>query len=139
VAGDALLVGADLQKPEQDLLLAYDDPLGVTAAFNRNLLIRINRELGADFDVSAFKHRALWNPEASRVEMHLVAASRQRVRIPAASLDVTFEADETIWTESSYKYRPPDVVEMLERGGFRRVKQWIDAPDGFALTLVTAI
>ncbi len=102
---DVLLIGADLVKPERDLLLAYDDPLGVTAAFNRNLLVRINRDLGADFDVAAFGHRALWNAAESRVEMHLVATSRQQVRIPGASLDVTFEAGETIWTESSYKYR----------------------------------
>ena len=136
--GDALLIGADLLKPEEDLLLAYDDPLGVTSAFNRNLLIRINRELGADFDVDAFRHRALWNDAESRVEMHLAATRRQRVRIPAASLDVTFEEGETIWTESSYKYRRDDVVRMLERAGFGRVDQWIDEADGFALTLVEA-
>ena len=136
--GDSLLVGTDLVKPERDLLLAYDDPLGVTAAFNRNLLVRINRELGADFDVSAFRHRALWNAAESRVEMHLVASRAQQVRIPGASLEVTFEEGETIWTESSYKYRPDDVVRMLERAGFRRVEQWIDEADGFALTLVEA-
>jgi len=137
--GDALLVGTDLVKPEAELLLAYDDPLGVTAAFNRNLLVRINRDLGADFDVNAFRHLAAWNEAESRVEMHLVALSRQRVRIPAASLDVTFEEGETIWTESSYKYQPPQVVEMLERAGFRRVEQWVDGVNGFALTLVTAV
>jgi len=136
--GDALLLGADLVKPERDLLLAYDDPLGVTAAFNRNLLVRINRELGADFDVSAFRHHALWNAAESRVEMHLVASRAQRVRIPGASLDVTFDEGETIWTESSYKYRPDDVVRILEWAGFRRVEQWIDEAAGFALTLVEA-
>jgi dimethylhistidine N-methyltransferase len=135
---DTLLIGTDLVKPEADLLLAYDDPLGVTAAFNRNLLVRINRELGADFDVSAFGHRALWNAAQSRVEMHLVAARAQRVRIPRASLEVAFETGETIWTESSYKYRPEQVEEMLERAGFRRVAQWTDESDGFALTLVEA-
>jgi dimethylhistidine N-methyltransferase len=138
-SGDALLVGTDLVKPEADLLLAYDDPLGVTAAFNRNLLVRINRDLGADFDINRFRHHAVWSAAESRVEMHLVAASRQRVRIPAASLDVTFEEGETIWTESSYKYRPEQVVQMLERAGFRRVEQWVDAVSGFALTLVTAV
>jgi L-histidine N-alpha-methyltransferase len=137
-AGDALLIGTDLVKPEADLLRAYDDPLGVTAAFNRNLLVRINRELGADFDVSAFQHRALWNAAASRVEMHLVAAHRQLVRISGASLEVTFEEGETIWTESSYKYQPDAVVQMLERAGFQCVEQWVDAADGFALTLVSA-
>ena len=138
VNDDALLIGTDLVKPEAALLLAYDDPLGVTAAFNRNLLVRINRELGADFDVSRFTHRALWNAAESRVEMHLVAASRQHVRIPGASLEVTFAEGETIWTESSYKYRPDTVVQMLDRAGFRRVAQWIDEADGFALTLVSA-
>ena len=137
--GDALLIGTDLVKPEHDLQLAYDDPLGVTAAFNRNLLVRINRELGADFDVSAFQHRALWNAAASRVEMHLVAASAQHVRIPGASLEVDFAAGETIWTESSYKYRPEAVVLMLERAGFRQLEQWTDSVDGFALTLVEAV
>jgi dimethylhistidine N-methyltransferase len=137
--GDALLVGTDLVKPERDLLLAYDDPLQVTAAFNRNLLVRINRELGADFDVGAFRHRAIWNGAASRVEMHLVALTRQQVRIPAASLVVTFEPGETIWTESSYKYRPEDVVGMLERAGFRRVEQWVHEQERFALTLVVAV
>ena len=137
-SGDSLLAGTDLVKPERDLLLAYDDPLGVTAAFNRNLLVRVNRELGADFDVSAFRHRALWNAAESRVEMHLVAERAQRVRIPGASLEVAFEAGETIWTESSYKYRADDVVRMLELAGFRAVDQWVNDADGFALTLVEA-
>jgi L-histidine N-alpha-methyltransferase len=136
--GDALLIGTDLVKPTNQLRLAYDDPLGVTAAFNRNLLVRINRELGADFEVEAFRHCALWNSAESRVEMHLVATSRQHVRVAAASLELTFEAGETIWTESSYKYRPADVVDMLERCGFRHVAQWVDEVDGFALTLVDA-
>ena len=138
-SGDSLLLGTDLVKPERELLLAYDDPLGVTAAFNRNLLVRINRELGADFDVDAFRHRALWNAAESRVEMHLVAESAQQVHIPGASLDVAFEAGETIWTESSYKYRPDDVQRMLERAGFSHVAQWIDEDAAFALTLVTAL
>jgi L-histidine N-alpha-methyltransferase len=138
-AGDALLVGTDLVKPESELLLAYDDPLGVTAAFNRNLLVRINRELGADFDIDEFHHCAVWNAAESRVEMHLRAGSRQRVRIPASSLDLMFEAGGTIWTESSYKYRPGDVVRMLEQAGFRWLERWIDDIDGFALTLVEAV
>ena len=100
-SGDGLLLGADLVKPERTLQLAYDDPLGVTAAFNRNLLVRINRELGGDFDLEAFDHAAVWNADASRVEMHLVARRPQRVRIPAADLDVHFDAGERIWTESS--------------------------------------
>src|SRR5207237_9997844 len=82
--GDWLLLGADLLKPERELLLAYDDPLGVTAAFNRNLLVRANRELAADFDVDGFAHRAVWRADLSRVEMHLVSDKSQRVRVPAA-------------------------------------------------------
>jgi L-histidine N-alpha-methyltransferase len=137
--GDMLLLGVDMVKDISTLVAAYDDARGVTAAFNRNVLTRINRELGADFDVNAFRHRALWNAAESRVEMHLVAESAQHVRIPGASLDVAFEAGETIWTESSYKYRPEDVQRMLERTGFSRVAQWIDEAHGFALTLVTAL
>ena len=91
-SGDALLIGTDLVKPEPELLLAYDDPLGVTAAFNRNLLVRVNRELGGDFDVSRFGHRAIWNAAESRVELHLVSLDRQRVRVTASEIDVTFEA-----------------------------------------------
>jgi L-histidine Nalpha-methyltransferase len=135
---DALLIGADLVKPSRDLLLAYDDPLGVTAAFNRNLLVRINRELGGNFDVDAFAHRATWNARESRVEMHLVARSAQQVHIDAAQLDFRMKRGERIWTESSYKYRPEDVVTLLERAGFRLLSQWVDEADGFALTLVSA-
>ena len=134
--GDALLLGADLVKPERDLLLAYDDPLGVTAAFNRNLLVRANRELGADFALDRFAHRAIWNADASRIEMHLVSARRQRVRVPAARLDLTFRAGETIWTESSYKYRQEEILTILDRAGFGAVGQWVE--DGFALTRAEA-
>jgi dimethylhistidine N-methyltransferase len=141
--GDALLLGADLVKSERELQLAYDDPLGVTAAFNRNLLVRINRELGANFDVEQFSHRAIWDPAASRVEMHLVSRRAQRVRIAAADAatgdqDIVFGEGESIWTESSYKYRPGDIVLNLERAGFRLLQQWIDGQDGFALTLAEA-
>lgn len=136
---DALLVGADLVKPERELLAAYDDPLGVTAAFNRNLLVRINRELGGDFDVEAFGHRAIWNAAESRVEMHLVSNRLQRIRVPASGLELALDEGETIWTESSYKYQPAGVVTMLERAGFRFIDQWIDGEAGFALTLVRAV
>jgi len=132
-SGDALLIGTDLVKPETEVLLAYDDPLGVTAAFNRNLLVRVNRELGGDFDVSRFGHRAVWNAGESRVEMHLVSLTRQRVRVERAQVDVTFEANEAIWTESSYKYRLEDVAAMLERSGFRSIARWVE--NTFALTL----
>ena len=132
----ALLLGTDLVKPERELLLAYDDPLGVTAAFNRNLLVRVNRELSGDFDVSQFGHRAVWNAAASRVEMHLVSRTRQRVRVPAAHIDITFEPGEPIWTESSYKFRSEDLAPMLGQAGFRVIGQWEE--DGFALTLAEA-
>ena len=135
-AGDSLLLGADLVKPEAELLLAYDDPLGVTAAFNMNLLVRANRELDADFDLGGFAHRAIWNADASRIEMHLVSARPQRVRVPAADLDITFEAGETIWTESSYKYSADHIAAMVERAGFLTTNQWSE--DGFALTLAEA-
>jgi L-histidine Nalpha-methyltransferase len=137
--GDLLLLGADLVKPERDLLLAYDDPLGVTAAFDKNLLVRINRELGGTFDLEAFRHRAVWNSAESRVEMHLVSTREQRVRIAAAGIDVRFAAGEPIWTESSYKYEPDGIVEMGTDTGFAPRDQWIDGEAGFALTLLTAM
>jgi len=134
--GDGLLLGTDLVKPEADLLLAYDDPLGVTAAFNRNLLVRVNRELGGDFDIHRFGHRAIWNAAESRVEMHLISLQRQRVRVQASEIDITFNRDEPIWTESSYKYRIADVSSMLDRAGFSVIGQWVE--NGFALTLAEA-
>jgi len=136
--GDALLLGADLVKPEPTLRLAYDDPLGVTAAFNKNLLVRINRELGADFDLDAFDHAVAWNAEASRIEMHLVSRARQRVRIPLAATVVLFEEGETIWTESSYKYQPEQIVELGDEAGFDTEDQWIEPEARFSLTLFRA-
>jgi dimethylhistidine N-methyltransferase len=135
--GDALLVGADLVKPQRDLLLAYDDPLGVTAAFNRNLLQRINDELGGTFDLDGFAHRALWNAGAGRMEMHLVSRRRQRVRIAAADLEVLFEPDDWIWTESSHKYEPEQILREGLAAGFARGEQWIDDDARFALTRFT--
>jgi dimethylhistidine N-methyltransferase len=137
-AGDWLLLGADLVKPERELLLAYDDPLGVTAAFNRNLLVRINRELGGNFDLDQFVHCIEWNATESRIEMHLVARSTQQVRVAKADTAFTLHAGDRIWTESSYKYRPEQIMVLLEAAGFRRVNQWLDTSDGFALTLVEA-
>ena len=135
--GDALLLGTDLVKPERELLLAYDDPLQVTAAFNRNLLQRINTELGGTFDLDAWAHEAVWNAEHSRVEMHLVSRNRQTVRVAAADLDIRFEAGERIWTESSYKYRPEQVLHMGRAAGFREAEQWVDEVAHFALTRFT--
>jgi dimethylhistidine N-methyltransferase len=135
---DALLIGADLVKPEHDLLLAYDDPLGVTAAFNRNLLVRANRELDADFDIEAFEHRAKWNAAESRIEMHLVSTRSQRVRIEASRLDLTLEDGETIWTESSYKYTPESIAALGREAGLRREAQWLDREAHFSTTLFLA-
>jgi dimethylhistidine N-methyltransferase len=137
--GDFFLLGADLVKPKPALELAYDDPLGVTAAFNRNILVRINRELGGDFDLTSFAHRACWNEEASRIEMHLVARERQTVHVEAASLDLTIEAGESIWTESSYKYEPDALISLARGAAFTRAAQWVDGEDRFALTLFEAL
>jgi L-histidine Nalpha-methyltransferase len=134
--GDALLLGTDLEKSAAVQILAYDDPAGVTAAFNKNLLARINRELGANFDLSHFKHEARWNSEERRIEMHLKSMREQRVTIPAARLELEFNEGETIWTESSHKYRPAEVVNMAERTGFRCVEQWIDEEWPFAQNLL---
>ena len=137
--GDVLLLGADLVKPERELVAAYDDPLGVTAAFNKNLLVRVNEELGGNFDLDAFAHRAIWNAEEGRVEMHLVSTKTQRVTIEAGGLTVHFAAGEHIWTESSYKFQPEQIRRMGTSAGFDTVRQWIDAEARFALTLLTAI
>ena len=134
--GDALLLGADLVKPEPDLLLAYDDPLGVTAAFNRNLLVRINRELGGTFDLDAFAHVAVWNAAERRIEMHL--ESRRAQTVGVAGVSIAFAEGERIWTESSYKYEPQQISAMAGRAGFATAEQWIDARARFALTLLTA-
>ncbi len=138
VPGDALLLGSDLVKPERDLLLAYDDPLHVTAAFNRNLLRRINDELGGTFVLECFGHRACWNARDQRVEMHLVSRRPQVVRIAASGLTIAFEPDEWIWTESSYKYEPEAVRAAGLAAGFREARQWIDPDAGFAVTRFTA-
>ena len=135
--GDACLLGADLVKPEADLIDAYDDPLGVTAAFNLNLLARINRELGARFDLRTFRHEARWNPGASRVEMHLVSQRAQHVSIPGAAVDVRFAARESIWTESSHKYDAAALDAIGARAGLATAARWIDDDAGFALTLFT--
>ena len=137
--GDALLLGADLVKPVRELKLAYDDPLGVTAAFNRNLLVRINRELGGTFAIERFRHRAVWNRIASRVEMHLVADSPQHVRIAGAGVDFEMSAGEPIWTESSYKYETGQVEQMLNAAAFRPNAHWTDESARFALFLVDAV
>ncbi|HEX8815622.1 MAG TPA: L-histidine N(alpha)-methyltransferase [Terriglobales bacterium] len=136
--GDALLLGTDLEKASSQLLAAYDDELGVTAAFNLNLLVRINRELGADFDLSQFSHEAKINSYARSVEMHLRSERKQVVTIPAAGISVEFQEGETIWTESSHKYKVEEVVEMARNSGFRCDAQWIDQQWPFAENLLIA-
>ena len=136
--GDALLLGTDLEKPLPQLLAAYDDPLGVTAAFNLNLLARINRDLGADFDLTAFKHEARYDTKEQRVEMHLRSLRNQMVRIPGAGVNVSFSKDETIWTESSHKYSAEDIAALARCNGFRCDSQWIDAEWPFAENLLIA-
>jgi len=136
--GDSLLLGTDLEKSSAQLLAAYDDELGVTAAFNLNLLARINRELDADFDLATFEHVARINPESRSVEMHLRSMRRQTVRIPAADLAVEFHEGETIWTESSHKYSPEEVCQMARTTGFRCDVQWIDDQWPFAENLLIA-
>lgn len=134
--GDRFLLGTDLVKPECDLLMAYDDPLGVTAAFNKNLLARLNRELDADFDLSQFNHRVVWNAAASRVESYLESQIDQVVCLTGADCCVSLSAGERIWTESSYKYEPETVIAMCEGVGFTQQAQWIDSDSQFALTLL---
>jgi L-histidine Nalpha-methyltransferase len=133
--GDSLLLATDLEKPVPQLLLAYDDPLGVTAAFNLNLLARLNRELGADFRLNQFRHVARYNHEERRIEMHLLSISEQTVMIPGANLTVTLQQGETIWTESSHKYNLPEVIQMAQRSGFRCDAQWVDDEWPFAQSL----
>ena len=136
--GDSLLLATDLEKPVRQLLLAYDDPLGVTAAFNLNLLARLNRELEADFRLDLFRHVARYNREERRVEMHLQSISEQTVTIPGACFAVTLKRGETIWTESSHKYNLPEILEMARQSGFRCDAQWLDEEWPFAHTLLIA-
>lgn len=134
--GDGLLLGVDMEKPERLLLPAYDDPLGVTSAFNRNLLVRINRELGGRFDLAAFSHRARYDVAASRIEMHLVSRTRQRVAIRDLGLEVAFAEGETIHTESSYRYSATRIEELARATGFIRRREWFDPERRFGSFLL---
>jgi L-histidine N-alpha-methyltransferase len=144
--GDALLLGTDLAPGEKksvaQLLAAYDDAAGVTAAFNRNILTRLNRELGADFHLDAFRHEARWNAAESRIEMHLAAVQPQTVRIPASAaspaLTLHFAAGETIHTENSYKFTDEAVAALLEASFFTPTRTFHDPDHLFAVTLATA-
>ena len=136
--GDSLLLGTDLEKSSSELIRAYDDELGVTAAFNLNLLARINRELGADFNLAGFEHVARINEESRSVEMHLLSKRRQVVSIPAAAVVVDFRESETIWTESSHKYSVEEICGTARKAGFRCEAQWIDEQWPFAENLLVA-
>jgi L-histidine Nalpha-methyltransferase len=133
--GDTLLLGTDLVKDVDRLVSAYDDAAGVTAAFNKNVLAVVNRELDADFDVDAFDHVARWNPDELRIEMLLRASSAQRVRIAALDLTVDFAAGEEMLTEVSCKFRPEVVAEELAAAGLRRIAWWTDDAGDFGLSL----
>ena len=136
--GDALLLGTDLMKPIPQLLAAYDDSLGVTAAFNLNLLARINRELNGNFALDRFEHLVRFNPEARSVEMHLRSKRNQAVKIANAGLAVSFEEGETIWTESSHKYSQHEILQLAMAAGFRCQSQWTDDEWPFAENLLVA-
>lgn len=129
--GGALLIGVDLVKPVELLELAYDDPLQVTAAFNRNLLRHVGRLTGADFDVADWRHVGLFNPEASRIEMHLEAVRDVIVSWPEGRR--AFAAGERIHTENSYKWRRNDFAALLEHAGFGRLQHWTDDCGWFAV------
>jgi L-histidine N-alpha-methyltransferase len=128
---DRLLLGTDLAKDRATLEAAYDDAQGVTAAFNRNLLVRINRELGGDFDPGSFAHEARYRDDLARVEMHLVSLHAQTVRIPAADLDVVFAAGESIHTENSHKYSLASLASLADRAGFAEEVAWTDTEGRF--------
>lgn len=132
--GDFFLLGADLVKSVDTMIAAYDDAVGVTAAFNLNLLGRINRELHADFDPRAFAHEVRWNEVERRIEMHLLSLRNQQIHIPDLG-EFHFDAGETIWTESSHKFTESELREYASASGFITLKTWIDSEWPLAETL----
>jgi dimethylhistidine N-methyltransferase len=136
--GDAMLLGADLKKSSAELIPAYYDPLGVTAAFNLNLLLRINRELDGDFDVSKFQHWADYDEEAGRIEMYLVSRVEHWARIRALDLELDFVEGETIHTENSYKFDLEQIRELAERSGFVLARTWMDSAARFSFNLLVS-
>jgi L-histidine Nalpha-methyltransferase len=137
--GDGLLVGYDLKKDPSILELAYDDPTGVTAAFNKNLLARMNRELGADFDLAAFRFCAHWNEERGAVQSFLVSERAERAHIPASGLTVEFAAGDTIHTESSYKFTREEIIALAADCGFAEKKTYTDTAARYALSLLIVV
>jgi len=136
--GDYLLLGADLLKSRDVLLAAYDDSLGITAAFNRNLLARVNRELGANFSLDHFAHQAIFNDRTRSIEMHLRSRCQQQVSIPGAGIEVRFAEGETIWTEASHKYSLDELSCMAAQSGFVPEATWLDNTWPFADCLWSA-
>ncbi len=139
VPGDALLLGFDLRKSVDRLKSAYDDDAGVTAAFNRNILARINRELGADFNLNRFVHEARYNDKEHRIEMHLRSTTAQTVSIPAADFSCALDKGETIWTECSHKFTVEEIPAIAHRTGFMSEAQWVDGEWPFAENLWFAV
>lgn len=137
-SGDLLLLGTDLVKPPDRLIAAYDDPQGVTAAFNKNLLARINHELGGNFDLTKFAHEARWNEDRECVEMLLRSLADQTVRISKAQLICRVADGETILSERSHKYRAENIGDWLQSAGWSLLEQWIDVESQFALNLAKA-
>ena len=136
--GDALLLGADLKKDREVLEPAYDDALGLTAAFNLNLLARVNRELDGDFDLRAFKHHAFYNEDAGRVEIYIESALPQVVTIRKLGMEVQFKAGERIHTENSYKYDLSGIAQLAEETGFNSARTWLDSQGRFSSNLLLA-
>jgi dimethylhistidine N-methyltransferase len=136
--GDALLLGADLKKDRKVLEAAYDDALGVTSAFNLNVLARINRELGGNFDLRAFKHYAFYNEQAGRIEIYIQSLMNQRVSIEKLNLKVEFSAGELIHTENSYKYDEGGIERLAATTGFKRTRSWLDSMERFSSNLLMA-
>ena len=130
--GDSMLIGADLRKSKAMLDAAYNDSLGITAAFNLNLLQRINRELGGQFDLRCFSHRAFYDEDQGRIEMHLVSIREQTVRIENLGLEISFQEGETIHTENSYKYDDASIAALAGAGGFEVTRKWTDSQGWFA-------
>lgn len=135
--GGAALVGVDLAKEAETLEAAYNDSAGVTAAFNLNMLVHLNRRFGADFDPAGFEHLAFYNEAESRVEMHLRSRREQSVRVDGERID--FRAGETIWTESSYKYTDERFAALAADGGFRLVRTWTDPERRFSVRYLECV
>ena len=135
---DLLLLGVDLVKPVEMLLAAYDDAAGVTRAFNMNLLTRLNREVGANFNLEQFEHVARWNVASKAIQTYLVSRERQTVTLSDLNIEVTFEAAEALHTESSHKYTLEGVTRIADSAGLKLTQTWTDSRNWFALNLLTA-